>query len=129
VMYLLHMLTRLWRSKATLIMFLFHLLKILVVFLFWILWSIFLTTCHCLFLLCVWLAGINRLILKGMCICVCAPRQYIPRWDKADVNAYYHYCGTRLVPLISELDIICSVITVILIIALMRYIIISYLSW
>ena len=35
-------------------------------FLFWIRRSIFLTTCHCLFLLCVWLAGINRLILRGM---------------------------------------------------------------
>ena len=39
---------------------------------------------------------------------VCAPRQYFPLWVTADINAYYHYCGTRLVPLISELDNLLS---------------------
>ena len=66
VMYLLHNVNQALNQQSYIDYVLVSSIEDISGFLFWIRRSIFLTTCHCLFLLCVWLAGINRLILRGM---------------------------------------------------------------
>ena len=36
------------------------------------------------------------------------PRQYFPRWDKGDLNAFYYFTGDNFMSLIKELDVLSS---------------------